>query len=113
MSSPAQKAVNGHYTKLNVASFASVFPTDGPMDAPRYLVLVMLDSPHATKDTYGFTTGGWTAAPAAGRIVERIAPFLGIRRESPDQVAAYDQGLIDRYVGAYAKPGTGRAGGDD
>ena len=29
------------------------------MDDPRYTrIVVMLDEPHATKDTYGFTTAG-------------------------------------------------------
>jgi len=109
----AQKAENGRYGKYLVSSFAAVFPTDGPLDSPRYFVLVMLDSPRATKETYGFATGGWTAAPAAGRIIDRIAPFLGVRRESAEQVAAYDGELVRRYVGAYAKPDDGRTGGDD
>ncbi len=76
----AQKAENGHYGAARVTSFASVFPTDGPLDAPRYFVLVTLDSPHPTKDTFGLTTGAWNAAPTAGRVIDRIAPFLGVKR---------------------------------
>ena len=30
----------------------------------------------------GFSTGGWVAAPAAGRIIERIAPFLAVQRRA-------------------------------
>ena len=76
----AQKAENGRYGEARVSSFASVFPTDGPMAAPRYFVLVSLDSPHATKDTYGNRTGAWNAAPTAGRVIDRIAPSLACRR---------------------------------
>jgi cell division protein FtsI (penicillin-binding protein 3) len=77
----AEKPENGHYDRNKlVSSFAAVFPTDGPLDADRYFVLIMLDTPHATKDTFGFATGGWTAAPAAGRVIERIAPLLGVQR---------------------------------
>ena len=76
----AQKPENGHYGKMRVSSFASVFPTDGPMDAQRYFVLVTLDSPHATKDTFGQTEGAWNAAPTVGRVIDRIAPFLGVKR---------------------------------
>ena len=76
----AQKAENGHYGKARVTSFASVFPTDGPMDAQRYFVLVTLDSPHPTKDTFGLTEGAWNAAPTVGKVIDRIAPFLGVRR---------------------------------
>jgi cell division protein FtsI (penicillin-binding protein 3) len=76
----AQKAVNGRYGKDRVTSFASVFPTDGPMDAQRYFVLVTLDTPHPTKDTFGLTEGAWNAAPTVGRVIDRIAPFLGVKR---------------------------------
>ena len=78
----ATKLVHGHYDKgkINLASFAAVFPTDGPLDADRYYVLIMMDEPHATKETGGFTTGGVISAPIAGKVIERIAPFLGVRR---------------------------------
>jgi cell division protein FtsI (penicillin-binding protein 3) len=76
----ATKIVNGHYDKTkNFSSFAAIFPTDGPFDQDRYLVLIMMDEPQATKDTYGFSTGGWTSAPAAGRVIERIAPILKVK----------------------------------
>ncbi|HUZ12521.1 MAG TPA: penicillin-binding protein 2 [Caulobacteraceae bacterium] len=80
----ATKVVDGRYVKgrnaLNLASFAAVFPTDGPLDADRYLVLVMLDEPRPTAADSGVTTGGLTAAPTAARVIRRIAPFLGVRR---------------------------------
>ena len=78
----ATKLVNGHYSKgkLNLASFAAIFPTDGPLDADRYYVLVMMDEPKAMPETGGFTTGGAVSAPIAGKIIARIAPFLGVRR---------------------------------
>jgi len=63
-----------------VSSFAAVFPTDGPMNADRYFVFILLDSPKPTKETAGFAMGAQTAAPAAGRLVERIAPYLGVTR---------------------------------
>ena len=77
----ATKIVGGRYdgTK-NLASFAAIFPTDGPLGADRYYVLIMLDEPHATAETGGFTTGGVTSAPTAGRVIERIAPMLGVQR---------------------------------
>ena len=51
-----------------------------PMTAPRYLVYAMLDSPHATAATHGFTTGGWTAGPVVRKVIARIAPMLGCCR---------------------------------
>ena len=71
----AEKAVGGSYRRnALVSSFVGVFP----MNAPRYLVVVLLDEPTGTYGTLGFATGGWTAAPIVGRIVARIAPALGI-----------------------------------
>jgi cell division protein FtsI (penicillin-binding protein 3) len=80
----ATKLVHGHYVEgknaANLASFAAIFPTDGPIDQDRYLVLIMLDVPKPVAADSGVTSGGFTAAPAAGRVIERIAPFLGVRR---------------------------------
>ena len=85
----AEKPENGVYnrTKL-VSSFAAVFPTNGALTDNRYFLLVMLDEPKPTKETFGFATGGWTAAPAAGRIIERVAPYLGVHREPVVVVSA-------------------------
>jgi cell division protein FtsI (penicillin-binding protein 3) len=71
----AQKLINGRYSQtINITSFAGVFP----MDDPRYVIVVMLDEPKATKETYGFTTAGWNVAPVVSRTVSRIAPMLGV-----------------------------------
>ena len=71
----AQKLIDGHYSKtINMTSFAGVFP----MDDPRYVIVVMLDEPKATPETYGFTTAGWNVAPVVSRTVSRIAPMLGV-----------------------------------
>ncbi|MFM9890780.1 MAG: peptidoglycan D,D-transpeptidase FtsI family protein [Rickettsiales bacterium] len=71
----AEKNVNGVYNPhAKVALFASVFP----IYAPRYAMLVMVDEPKGNKSTYGFATGGWISAPVVGRMVQRMAPLLGI-----------------------------------
>ena len=72
----AQKIIGGRYSNsVNVTSFAGVFP----MDEPRYVIVVMLDEPKATAETFGFTTAGWNVAPVVSRTVSRIAPMLGVR----------------------------------
>ena len=84
----AQKAENGRYGAARFTSFAAVFPTDGPIDAQRYFVMAQLDTPHPTKETFGLTTGAWNAAPTVGRTIDRIAPFLGVKRvAAPPQQA--------------------------
>ncbi len=78
----AQKPVGGHYTADDISSFAAVFPVDGPVDSDRYLVLVMYDSPQGAAGSNGSRQGGYVAAPVAGRIIDRIAPFLGVERKA-------------------------------
>ncbi len=76
----AEKVIGGRYVKEKVlASFASVFPTDGALTDDRYMVLVIIDEPIADAESGG-RTGGLTAAPAAGKVIDRIAPFLGVQR---------------------------------
>ncbi|GBQ10950.1 peptidoglycan D,D-transpeptidase FtsI family protein [Swaminathania salitolerans] len=66
---------NGRYLKhVNISAFTSIFP----MNAPRYAVYVMLDSPHPTPKTHGFVTSGWNAAPTTGKLIARIGPMLGL-----------------------------------
>ncbi len=72
----AEKVVGGRYNPDKLLnSFIGAFP----MDNPRYAIIVMLDEPKATPETYGFATAGWNAVPTAGKIIERIAPLLGVR----------------------------------
>jgi cell division protein FtsI (penicillin-binding protein 3) len=40
----------------------------------------MLDAPKANAADKGITTAAFTAAPTAGRVIDRIAPFVGVRR---------------------------------
>ncbi|SHJ14193.1 peptidoglycan D,D-transpeptidase FtsI family protein [Aureimonas altamirensis] len=69
----AEKVVNGRYDKSRVmTSFMGVLPANNP----KYLMLVILDEPKGSKETYGFRTSGWNAVPAGGRIFERILPLL-------------------------------------
>ncbi len=67
---------SGKYNEhAKMASFISVFP----VDEPRYVVLVMVDEPKGDKSTYNFATGGWIAAPVAGKVIARMGPLLGIK----------------------------------
>jgi cell division protein FtsI (penicillin-binding protein 3) len=77
--------VGGHtYRKhANVSAFMSVFP----MNAPRYAVYFMLDEPHGNASTGGYATAGAVSAPAAGRVIARIAPMLGLFPDIQDEVA--------------------------
>jgi cell division protein FtsI (penicillin-binding protein 3) len=75
---------HGAYKKhTNVAAFMSVFP----MNNPRYAVYMMLDEPKGNKNTYGYATAGWVVAPAAGKVIARIGPMLGLLPDLVDMPA--------------------------
>jgi cell division protein FtsI (penicillin-binding protein 3) len=75
----AEKPVNGRYARhRQITSFVGMFP----IEDPKYLVFAMFDEPKGNKASYGFATAGWTAAPAVGRVIERIAPMLGVPRRA-------------------------------
>jgi cell division protein FtsI (penicillin-binding protein 3) len=84
-----KSGVGGYKRKANLSLFVSAFP----MTAPRYIVLAMIDEPHGTKDTYGYSTGGWTAAPVVGHVIARSAAILGVPpvdENDPDVRSAMD-----------------------
>ena len=72
----AEKVVGRRYkAKALMSSFIAAFP----MNAPRYVVFAMLDEPSGNKETFGYATGGWVAAPVVRETIARIAPLLGVR----------------------------------
>lgn len=83
----AEAAVAGGYDHhRNVATFAAAFP----MDAPRYVVLAMLDSPNGTKETGGWKTAAWNAAPVVGRTISRIGAILGVTPDAQRDIDVSD-----------------------
>jgi cell division protein FtsI (penicillin-binding protein 3) len=38
----------------------------------------MVDEPKPNAQSHGFATGGWVAAPVVARIIQRMAPLLGL-----------------------------------
>ena len=70
----AEKVVDGKYSDdklLNV--FASAFP----MDAPQFAMVILVDEPIKEDERSGHTAA-WNAGAVTGRIIERVAPMLGI-----------------------------------
>jgi len=81
----AEKIQRGGYKKnARISSFVASFPAH----APEYVLLVMIDEPQGKKETGGYATGGVVAAPAAGRIIARVAPILGVApmHEAPPDI---------------------------
>jgi cell division protein FtsI (penicillin-binding protein 3) len=90
----AEKVVGRHYAGSTLlTSFLSVFPTD----APEYLVLVMLDEPQRVAASDNQATAGTNAAPTAGKIIERIAPILGVAPRLPGDQPKFDEKVLASY----------------
>ncbi|MBX3513241.1 MAG: penicillin-binding protein 2 [Xanthobacteraceae bacterium] len=70
----SEKVERGRYSKNKVlTTFMGIFPAD----KPRYLVMVMLDEPQKVEGAAA-ATAGLNATPVAGKIIQRIAPLLGV-----------------------------------
>ena len=67
-------AGGGYREKSVIASFLGAFPMDGP----RFLTLVVLFEPQRGDGGSAEFTAGLNAAPVTGKIVEAIAPLLGV-----------------------------------
>ncbi|MFA6122368.1 peptidoglycan D,D-transpeptidase FtsI family protein [Sphingomonas sp.] len=83
----AEVAGAGGYSKhTNVSTFAAAFP----MDAPRYVVVAMLDSPIGNAESYGLTTAAWTVAPVVSRVISRTGAMLGVMPDAHRDVDVAD-----------------------
>ena len=89
----AEKPIPGGYSQTeNICSFAAIFPAD----SPEYVVLIVLDSPKAGENRG--RTAAWNAAPTTGRVIERIAPILGVepRFDEPVRSSPRVRSVSDR-----------------
>lgn len=88
----SEKAGKGGYDKNRLmSSFIGVFPVDNP----RYAVLAILDEPKGNKKSFGYATGGWTAAPVVGDVIADMTRILGIapNADAPNLTAG-----LSRYL---------------
>jgi len=90
----AEKAGRGGYDKTKlVSSFAAAFP----MDAPRYVVVVVVDEPKGTIASSFQRTAAYTSAPIVGKLVPRIGPMLGVQPDDTRDVDISDlRYLVDK-----------------
>ena len=88
---------NGNPTLDKIVSFVGV----APMDDPRYIVLVALDTP--SRKTGLYISGGVMAAPTVGAVLSDILPYLGVARSYPEGNAAGQTVIVEDMTGMTAK----------
>ncbi len=78
----AEKSAGGRYDKNRlISSFAAAFP----IESPRYVIYVVVDEPKGNRESSGFATAGWVAAPIVSRVVTSMASILGLPPEAADE----------------------------
>jgi len=87
----AEKVVDGKYSSSKVTNF---FGSAFPLDNPRSAMVIMVDEPKAENAQTG-STAGWNAGMVTGRIVQRVAPMLGI---APDFAEVLDENLVPKIL---------------
>jgi cell division protein FtsI (penicillin-binding protein 3) len=92
-------SVGGYHKNATISSFVGAFP----INSPRYILLVVVDEPKGNARTFNFSTGGWVAAPAVGRVIQGMAPLLGI---VPERLGVKD--VPDKSIDSIKKYNTPR-----
>ncbi|KKB84684.1 cell division protein [Devosia limi DSM 17137] len=83
----AEKVINGRYgTGKNLNVFITAFP----MEAPQYVMVILLDEASPETPQSG-NTAGWNAGEVSGRILARVATMLGVK---PGESEAFDARVI-------------------
>ena len=88
---------NGQRVQDIIVSFVGV----APMDDPRYIVLVALDTP--SRSTGIYISGGVMAAPTVGAVMADILPYLGVEKTYGPEDAAGKVVVLEDYSGMTAQ----------
>lgn len=77
----AHKVVGGQYSNSDkIVAFTGGFP----INKPKYVFTLIIDNPKPQKSSFNMATGGWVVAPIVSKLIDRIAPILGVRPNNLD-----------------------------
>ena len=97
------KKGNKGYSKNQITTFVGGFPVEDP----EIMMIVMLDDPKPTKESYGYAAAGWNVVKVAKRVIERVAPMYTTPNYVQNAVAfsenKKDLGPINTFKTSYKK----------
>lgn len=67
----------GYNHNKSISTFISAFPQSDP----KYALLVVIDDPKGSKETFGHTEAGWNAVPITRNIITAVAPQLNVKAD--------------------------------
>ena len=88
---------NGQRVQDKIVSFVGI----APMEDPKYIVLVALDTP--SRSTGIYISGGVMAAPTVGAVLGDILPYLGVEQTFTSEDAAGRQIVLEDLTGLTAE----------
>ena len=88
---------NGQRVLDKIVSFVGI----APMDDPRYIVLVALDTP--SRQTGIYISGGVMAAPTVGAVMADILPYLGVKQSFSEDDIAGKTVIVEDFSGMTGK----------
>ena len=84
---------NGQRVLDKIVSFVGI----APMEDPRYIVLVALDTP--SRETGIYISGGVMAAPTVGAVMADILPYLGVEQSFSQEEPAGKTVILEDLTG--------------
>ncbi len=88
---------NGQRVLDKIVSFVGI----APMDDPKYIVLVALDTP--SRSTGIYISGGVMAAPTVGAVLSDILPYLGVEQSFSEEDAQGQSIVMPQLSGLTAE----------
>ncbi len=84
----AEKVIGGRYNKNRLFT---TFMAASPMNDPKYLFVTIMDEPQGLPESGGYATAAWNSGVVTGKVIERVAPILGLPPQFEPPVRPFPQ----------------------
>ena len=84
----AEKVIGGRYNKNRLFT---TFMAASPMNDPKYLFVTIMDEPQGLPESGGYATAAWNSGVVTGKVIERVAPILGLPPQFEAPVRPFPQ----------------------